>query len=79
MADCPNGGLPCWGCRGPSAVAFRKMKEGESFEQVLLKSLKQRFRLSDDLITDAVKSIRRRGNSSLCFGNNFLVDSSRLR
>lgn len=77
-APCPRGGLPCWGCRGPSDVVRGKMAAGTSYEQVVLDSLAHRCRLPLEMIEPAIKLIRSRANSALNFCQNLNCDR-RLR
>jgi F420-non-reducing hydrogenase small subunit len=78
-ALCPRGGLPCWGCRGPSEVALGRMSEGASFEQVVLGFLVRRCRLPEDKIGPVMRIIRSRANSSLNFYESFAYERSRIR
>jgi F420-non-reducing hydrogenase small subunit len=78
-AVCPQGGLPCWGCRGPSVAAFKKLDEGNSFEEIILNSLVIRTQQSEENIKPLLKIARRQTNSSLNFKQNFVSDRSRIR
>ncbi len=78
-AVCPRGGLPCWGCRGPSQTAFKKMDEGSSFEEVMLSSLVGRHPHLEDQIKSVMKIYRKHANSSLKFNRYFPSDRSRIR
>ncbi len=78
-AICPQGGLPCWGCRGPSETAFRKMDDGNSFEEVMLNSLISRHPHLEAQIKSIMRIFRKHGNSSLKFNRNFAMDRSRMR
>jgi len=78
-AVCPQGGLPCWGCRGPSEVALKKMQDGNSFDEFILNSLINRHQHLEDQIKSVIRIFRKHGNSSLKFNRNFILDRSRIR
>jgi F420-non-reducing hydrogenase small subunit len=78
-AICPQGGLPCWGCRGPSETALKKMQDGNSFDEFILNSLVNRHQHLEDQIKSAIRIFRKHGNSSLKFNRNFVLDRSRIR
>ena len=78
-AVCPQGGLPCWGCRGPSESAFKKIEEGNSFEEFMLNALINRHQKLEDQIKSVIRIFRKRGFSSLNFNRNFILDRSRIR
>ncbi len=74
-AACPRAGLPCWGCRGPSASAFRKMEQGERFDELFCRGLSTRSGLQKDDIFPIIKLLRRLGQIPYQFDRRF----SRLR
>ena len=78
-AVCPRSGLSCWGCRGPSEVAMKKVGKGNTFEQVLIGALIRRCRLTENEILFAMRILRSRGNSLLNFYHDKLLDRSRFR
>jgi len=78
-AVCPQGGLPCWGCRGPSETAFKKIDEGSSYEEFMLHSLVSRHRQVEEQIKSVMKIYRKQCNSSLKFNRYFPNDRSRIR
>jgi len=78
-AVCPRGGLPCWGCRGPSESTLKRLNEGSGFEEIILNSLVIRTRQSEENLKPLLKIARRRANSSLNFRQNFASDRSRIR
>jgi F420-non-reducing hydrogenase small subunit len=78
-AICPQGGLPCWGCRGPSEIALKKMQDGNSFDEFILNSLTNRHPHLEDEIKSVIRIFRKHGNSSLKFNRNFVLDRSRIR
>jgi F420-non-reducing hydrogenase small subunit len=78
-AACPQGGLPCWGCRGPSETAFKKIDEGSSYEEFMLQSLISRHRQVEEQIRTVMKIYRKQCNSSLKFNRYFPNDRSRIR
>jgi F420-non-reducing hydrogenase small subunit len=78
-AICTRGGLPCWGCRGPAAPVLKKMAEGDTYQEVILHTLKQRSGLSEEHLKPVMKMLRSRSNSSLAFEQNLISDLARLR
>jgi F420-non-reducing hydrogenase small subunit len=78
-APCPSGGLPCWGCRGLSTSASKKIDGGDSHEQVLIESLSKRFKLSYEDVKKAVNVTRNRGNSPLNFEPETFSGRGRVR
>jgi F420-non-reducing hydrogenase small subunit len=78
-AICTRGGLPCWGCRGPAAPVLKKMTEGDTYQEVILNTLKQRSRLSEESLKPVMKTLRSQSNSSLAFEQNLVSDLARLR
>ncbi len=78
-AICTRGGLPCWGCRGPAAQVLKKMMEGDTYQEVILNTLKQRSRLPDESLKPVMKTLRSHSNSSLVFEQNLVSDLARLR
>ena len=78
-AVCPQGGLPCWGCRGPSESVFRKMDEGQSFDEFMLSSLISRHKGLEDQIKSVMKIFRKHANSSLKFNRYINNTLSRHR
>jgi F420-non-reducing hydrogenase small subunit len=78
-AVCPNGGLPCWGCRGLSERAFKQMEAGNSFEEYMKNGLLKRHRDMEDQIKLVMKIFRKQGNTSLKFDRFFIRDRSRVR
>lgn len=78
-AVCPNGGLPCWGCRGLSERAFKQMDEGNTFEEYMKNGLLNRHRGMEDEIKLVMKIFRKQGNTSLKFNRFFIRDRSRVR
>jgi F420-non-reducing hydrogenase small subunit len=78
-AVCPHGGLPCWGCRGPSETIFKKMEEGNSFEESMVDAFISRNRHLEDQIRPVMKLFRRHANSSAEFNRYITNDRSRIR
>ena len=73
-AVCPRGGLPCWGCRGPSESAFKKMDEGNSFDDFMQSSLISRHKGLEDQIKCVMRIFRKHANSSLKF-NRYITNT----
>lgn len=78
-AICTNGGLPCWGCRGPSDVILKRMAQGNGFEELVLLSLVRRSRLSNDKVNQTLKTMRNYGNSTFAFDHNLGGILGRIR
>ncbi len=78
-AICPRGGLPCWGCRGPSELILKSMNEGKSFEELILKSLVIRTRQTEEKVKPLLRIALKQGNSSLNFSHNFISGRSKIR
>lgn len=78
-AACPQRGLPCWGCRGPSESAFKKIDEGYGYDEVMQQSLVSRHRQVEEQIKTVLKIYRKQCNSSLRFNRYFPNDRSRIR
>ena len=78
-AVCTQGGVPCWGCRGPAGQVLKKMSEGGTFQEVVLNSLKQRSQLDEERVKSALKVLRNQANSALNFDHNLVSDRARLR
>jgi F420-non-reducing hydrogenase small subunit len=71
-AVCPRSGFGCWGCRGPSEAAFKRLARGDSFEDIVISGLASRSRLAEAKAKPKVRIMRRRGHSSLNFAQSFV-------
>jgi F420-non-reducing hydrogenase small subunit len=78
-AVCPRNGLPCWGCRGPSGAALKRMGQGDSFEQLVLSTLARRCQLPEKKIRPVIRAARNQGASVLNFDQHFVSTHSKLR
>ncbi|MFH1034071.1 MAG: cyclic nucleotide-binding domain-containing protein [Pseudomonadota bacterium] len=78
-APCSAGGLPCWGCRGPSEAAMKKVGGGEFFEDLLISSLARRCKLEDGAVKAVVRLLRQRGHINMGYEQKLLNDRARLR
>jgi len=78
-AVCPRGRLACWGCRGPSEAALKKIEEGNTFDEFMLNSLIKRHPHLADQIKSVMRIFRKHGSSSLKFNRYFIQDRSRIR
>jgi F420-non-reducing hydrogenase small subunit len=78
-AVCPSNGLPCWGCRGPSASALKKVNHGDTFEQIVHNSLVKRCSVPVGEIGTVMRIIRSRGSSLLNFYHDSTFELSKLR
>jgi len=66
-AVCTKGGLPCWGCRGPSKGSLQRINQGDYFEEIVLKGLAQRNNLGDETLEPVLRNFRNKGCSALGF------------
>lgn len=78
-ATCTAGGLPCWGCRGPSDTVIKKISRGESVEEVMLHVLARRLKKSESEIKLPFHTLRFKSVSALGFSAHFIKDVSRIR
>jgi F420-non-reducing hydrogenase small subunit len=78
-AVCPKGGLPCWGCRGPSESVFKKLEDGNSFDDFMLNSLVTRHKQLEEQIKSVLKIFRKHANSSLTFNRYITHNLPRFR
>jgi F420-non-reducing hydrogenase small subunit len=78
-AACTVGGLPCWGCRGPSDAVIKKINDGELVEEIVLRALSRRFKQPEAEIKVPLRILRFRGVSALGFGENFIRDVAKIR
>lgn len=78
-AVCPSGGLPCWGCRGPSGPVRKKMGNGETYDDILANGLAKRCKLDAQTIRDIIKSMKVEGHSLFDFGHNLKRNITRFR
>ena len=78
-AVCLQGGLPCWGCRGPMQKATAKINNGSFYEDLMVDSIARRSKLGVDKLRFVIRLLRQRGGSSLSFDTNFVKNASRLR
>ncbi|MEW6570394.1 MAG: cyclic nucleotide-binding domain-containing protein [Nitrospirota bacterium] len=78
-AICPRAGLACWGCRGPSEAALKRMEGGDSFEDYMVSSFLSRNPGMEDEIKSVLRIFRKHGSNSLKFSQNFIKHLSRIR
>jgi len=78
-ASCTAGGLPCWGCRGPSDPTLQKLDQGGTLDQIMLDSLVRRSKLEEGHIKPIMNIVRNRANSALNFYVNHSIDRARIR
>jgi F420-non-reducing hydrogenase small subunit len=78
-APCPDGGLPCWGCRGPSDAVLNEMKKGNSFENILAGSIQRTCRLSPEKIAPQLNALGSQCLSVSKFDHYFIHDYLRIR
>ncbi|MGA9260664.1 MAG: cyclic nucleotide-binding domain-containing protein [Desulfobacterales bacterium] len=78
-AACTAGGLPCWGCRGPSDSVIKKISAGESVEEVMLHNLARRLKTSESEIKSPLHTLHLKSVSALGFSEHFIKDVARIR
>ena len=78
-AACTAGGLPCWGCRGPSDSVIKKLGAGETLTEIMLHTLARRLKKSESEIKMPLRTLRSKSASALGFSEHFIKDASRLR
>ncbi len=78
-AACTAGGLPCWGCRGPSDSVIKRIGAGETIEEVMLNALARRLKKSESEIKMSLHTLRSKSASALGFSEHFIKDASRIR
>lgn len=78
-ARCPKGGLPCWGCRGPSDGVLQKMFRGESFESAFLAAAARRANVAPERFGPLLSAVRVRSNIELGFARAAAVEPGRIR
>jgi F420-non-reducing hydrogenase small subunit len=78
-AVCTAGGLPCWGCRGPSDSVIRKCGTGEPIEEVMLQALARRLKQTETDVKKPLRILRFKGTSALGFGDNFVKETAKIR
>ena len=76
---CTGGGLPCWGCRGPSNSTIKKIEKGNFFEEIVRHQLKHRLKMDERNITRTIRDLRFKGGSALSFSSHFPQDTTRIR
>jgi hypothetical protein len=55
------------------------MLEGDTYQEVILNTLRQRSRLSEESLKPVMKILRSQSNSSLAFEQNLVSNLARLR
>jgi len=78
-AACTAGGLPCWGCRGPSDSVIKKIGAGGTIEEVMLHTLARRLKKSESEIKMSLHTLRSKSASALGFSEHFIKDAARIR
>lgn len=78
-AACPVAGLPCWGCRGLSSSAIKKICAGESFNELLVRRILRICRISRDSAVRSVRQFMRQRHSSLNFSTDLTSGAGRVR
>ena len=78
-AACVKGGLPCWGCRGPTGKAQGQINSGAYFEELMSAMVARRTKLDEESLRAVLRILRQTGGSAFCFENRIVSDLSRLR
>lgn len=67
-ATCPQGGLPCWGCRGATSAALRKISEGDNLDGLALDGLSKMSKVDPAKVRPVLRATRAAGLSALGIG-----------
>ena len=78
-ASCVLGGLPCWGCRGPTNKILHELNNGGYYGELMSAMVARRTKLEKETLRRVVQILRQKGGSAFSFENNFVRDPSRLR
>jgi F420-non-reducing hydrogenase small subunit len=78
-ATCPRGGLPCWGCRGPTSSAVHKIAEGDTLESLALDGLTKLSKLDPAKVRATLRTTLVAGLSALGIGQPAPEIPSRIR
>jgi len=78
-AICPRNGFPCWGCRGPSKSASKKLADGETFENIMVKGLIRRCPMEPEQLEPIIRLLRKQSHYLFDFEPNFISNLSRIR
>ena len=72
-AACSANGLPCWGCRGLSSGALKKVRSGESVQELLLRRLLRITSLTRETAIRSIRAFTRHRHSLLNFSADLAV------
>jgi F420-non-reducing hydrogenase small subunit len=78
-ATCTRGGLPCWGCRGPASAIVKKVKEGETYNEIMLKILRQRSQMEEEQLQPIIRLFSTQANNALNFPYLIRNDLARIK
>lgn len=78
-APCTKGGFWCWGCRGPSETAARKLNEGTTLDELAVEQFRARSRLEEGPLRDQIKQVRISAFSALGFPAATVWNPAKLR
>lgn len=73
------GGLPCWGCRGPSNAVLKKIGSGGDFDRHVVRSFARRSNLNAADIEPVVDIIHSRTNNIMNFFQNPKINPVKIR
>ncbi|MGA6926336.1 MAG: cyclic nucleotide-binding domain-containing protein [Desulfosarcina sp.] len=76
---CPNNGVPCWGCRGPSKKAVAELRSGESLKEIAADGFKKRCPETENCLHSPVKRIAQTGHFMFDIGSDAVEKFSRVR
>ena len=76
---CPRGGLPCWGCRGPASGVVKKIREGETYNEIMLKILRQRSQMEEERLMPIIRFFSSQANNALNFPHILRNDVARIK
>jgi F420-non-reducing hydrogenase small subunit len=78
-AACPRGGLPCWGCRGPAGGVVKKIREGETYNEIMLKILRQRSQMEEERLQPIIRFFSTHANNALNLPHILRNDLARIK
>jgi F420-non-reducing hydrogenase small subunit len=78
-AACPRGGLPCWGCRGPAGGVVKKIRQGETYNEIMLKILRQRSQMEEERLKPIIRFFSTQANNALNFPHILRNDLARIK
>ncbi len=78
-SPCPAGGLPCWGCRGPSEAVLKKIGSDGNYERHVVRSFARRSKLSAEEVEPIIDIMRCRTNNLMTFFQSIPINPAKIR